>query len=477
MWKLGMLFAVVVVGCGGAARPPLEGPTEMRVVIEGSDNQAVVETTTSSGDWLGGSAAQTRVFVGADGQTYVGVWVDAPDQAVATERAPMAVSLVVDTSGSMSGQKIEHARLAAASLLESLSDGDVVSVYAFSNGVVEITPPTVLGAGNRGSLMQRVQMLQAQGGTNLYDGVRVGQSRLAEAPPTHPVRRLVVISDGRANIGPADPHSLGALAATGTEWGTQVSAIGVGLDYDERTLAALAVQSSGRMYHLEHPAQMAVIIEEELQLLAQTVATNAWIEIVPAPGIQVLEVLTPGASVQGGRVRANLGSLHAGQSREILFRAQVDTDRSGRRELASARFVYAEPGDARAERSQSVQLAYEVTRERTAAGAAPEADAEAPRVQAMVASYEASQAQLRAAEMLNQGRNEEAAQALHVAEQRLHTAAEAAPSMPAPARQRIMRQADDARRGRTRARSSTSAAESRGAALEMNDSAYGAMGY
>ncbi len=470
MRQMGMLCVVVLMGCGSSARPPLEGPTDVRVIVEGSDNQAVVETGVATGGWIGGSPAQTRVFVGADGQTYVGVWVDAPDSVAVTERAPMAVSLVIDTSGSMSGDKIQNARMAASSLLESLADGDIVSVYAFSNAVMEIAPPTVLGPDNRGWLMQRVGMLQPQGGTNMYDGVRVGESRLAEAPPSHPIRRLVVISDGRANIGPSDPHSLGMLAANGTEWGAQVSAIGVGLDYDERTLAALAVQSSGRMYHLEHPAQMAVILEQELQLLAQTVATNAWIEIVPAPGVQVMDVVTPGARIEEGRVRANLGSLHAGQSREILFRARVATDDRGARELASARFVYEDPANAGTEQSQSVRLSYEVTADRSVAQSSA-----APRVQAMVASHEAAQAQLRAAELLNNGRNEEAARQLQFAGDQLDAAAEAAP--PSPARERLMRQADDARRGSARARSAATPAESRATSLEMNDSAYGAMGY
>jgi Ca-activated chloride channel family protein len=313
-------------------------------------------------------------------------------------------------------------------------------------------------------------MLQPQGGTNMYDGIRVGESRLAEAPATHAIRRLVVISDGRANVGPSDPFQLGQLAANGTEWGVQVSAIGVGLDYDERTLAALAVQSAGRLYHLEHPAQMAVILQEELNLLANTVATNAWIEIVPAQGVRVLDVMTPGASVENGRVRMNLGSLHAGQSREVLFRAAVDTSSEGDRTLASARLVYREPGRSGAQQSQSVALSYGVTDDRDEV-----ARSQAPRVQAMVATHEASQAQLRAVELLNEGRNEEAAVALDGAGRQLQVAADAAPAAPAAAR--LRRQAAEVQQGSSRARRATTPAESRATSLEMNDSAYGAMGY
>ena len=66
---------------------------------------------------------------------------------------------------------------------------------------------------------------------------------------------MKICLDGRANVGPSSPEALGDLAARGTEDGVQVSAIGVGLDYDERTLGELARRSSGRMYHLEEPSQ------------------------------------------------------------------------------------------------------------------------------------------------------------------------------------------------------------------------------
>ncbi|MEM7607419.1 MAG: VWA domain-containing protein, partial [Myxococcota bacterium] len=116
-----------------------------------------------STSWIGGSALQTRVHVGADGQTYVGIWVDAPSDVAVRERAPMALSLVVDTSGSMSGAKIQHARLATQSLLESLQDGDIVSIYAFSNEVVEIAAPTVVSSSTRGTLMTQANRLHAMG--------------------------------------------------------------------------------------------------------------------------------------------------------------------------------------------------------------------------------------------------------------------------------------------------------------------------
>lgn len=457
---MGALLGVLLVGCG-TAPAAAQGGTRVRVQSGGGEG----------GDaWLGGSPMRTRVVLGEDGETYVGVWIDAPqDVPTVTERASMALSLVIDTSGSMSGDKITHARMAAARVLQNLADGDVVSVYGFSDGVEEIAAPTVVSPSTRGALVARVSELRARGGTNLYGGLKAGITRLGQASGSHPIRRVMLISDGHANQGPSDPASLGDLAARGTEHGTQVSAIGVGLGYDEHTLGALAVRSAGRLYHLSHSSEMASILEQELELLAHTVATDAHVEITPAPGVRFLDCATPGAQVSGGKVRVKLGSVHAGQEREVLLRAELDTTQPGRHPVGTARFVFAQPRGDGAPVVQEKRLSYEVTRDRRAA-----AKSAAPRVAAMVATHEAARAQHRAAKLLSSGDGQGAATELAGAERKLRGAAANAP---APVRRKLMRQAQGARGAASRARKVRSPNQGRGASLEVHDMAMEAEGF
>lgn len=461
MRKAMFLAMAAALGCGGGA-DTVEAQTT-RVTVSSSGGEG------GTNAWIGGSPVRTRVVVGADGETYVGVWIDAPDAPGRRERPPMALSLVVDTSGSMSGDKIQNARIAASSLLESLQDGDIVSIYSFDNGVREIAAPTTVSTNTRGSLMQSVQYLHAGGGTNMYGGVQVGVNRLASTPATHTVRRLVLISDGHANIGPSDPYSLGNLAGNATEYGVQVTGIGVGLDYDENTLGALAVRSSGRLYHLEQPYQMAQILQQEVQLLASTVATDAIIEIHPGPGVTILEGVTTGAEVSDGRLRVPLGSVYAGQQREILFRARVTANRTGNRNLATARFVYRTPDDERERRTQEVAIGYEVTRDQVAARGSAQ-----PRVQAMVANFRAAEAQRQAAVALNNGDRAEADRQYEFAESALVEGRTVAPA----AQRRVMdERLNRVRSTRSRARSAATPAAARGAALESFDAAMEAEGY
>jgi len=464
---MGVLAGCTVASPGAVAEAQTAGG--------GNGGATTTTTSTTTATWIDGAPLQTQVILGDDGETHVGVWVTAPDQlpdVPGGARAPMAVSLVVDTSGSMSGDKIANARMAAASLLEALRPGDQVSIYAFSTGVQQIAAPTIVGPGSIPSLMARLRGLHANGSTNLYGGLAAALAHMRTAPAGHTLRRVFVLSDGQANVGPSDPMSLGNLAAAGTEHGTQVTAIGVGLGYDESTLGAVAVRSSGRLHHLAQPGQMAAILEQELQLLAQTVATDAVIVILPAGGVQVLGVDSLGARQEGNRIVVPLGSLHAGQEKEVLFRARIDTSRPGERPLAQVRLDYRRPDGDRAPRRQAKPIAYRVTRD---AGAARRSVA--PRVHAMVANHEASQAQLAAVQALNTGDAATAERSLRRAATVLEEAAEAAPASPEreALRRRSRRMHDNA--GRARSAGAAGGAASRGAALDMNDEVMGVMGY
>ncbi len=363
--------------------------------------------------WVGGAPLRTRVVLEGSGEAWVGVWVDAPVTPGTRVHVPMAVSLVVDTSGSMAGEKIRNAQMAASGLLESLADGDIVSIYGFSNGVTEVAAPTVIDASSRGALMQRVGMLAAGGGTNIEGGMRAGVARMAQAPATHPIRRVFLISDGRANIGLMDPQGLGDLAASATEWGTQVTAIGVGYDYDPATLSAMAVRSAGRLHHLARADQMGPILEQELSWMSRSVALNARLEVRPAAGVTIVAGATTGAVLERGVLRFPLGALIAGQRREVLFRVRVEGS-LGRRSLASAQLVFDSPDD-RSARTQSVELSFEV-------GRAGSESPETPRVAAMLAQHQASEAERQAAQMMADGRRDEAIAALETARTRLHGA-------------------------------------------------------
>ena len=424
------LFVVLACALGGCAAAPLPAPiapdtTPAKSSADDTAKAAAIvrvaapdePSRSPTGPWVGAAGASDFVMAGVS-DTVLGVWVDVPN-ASQKQHAPAAVALVIDVSGSMAGSKIENARLAARALVEKLTDGDIVSIHTFSDDARERVAPTILDRGSRMAIDHVIDSLEVTGGTNLFDGLRLGESRSFSAPATHPVRRLVLISDGVANIGPSTPEILGELASRGAESGVQVTAVGVGIDYDEHTLNALAMRSNGRLYHISEPRELSAMLESELGLLQATAATNAVLEVVPAPGVQILGV--DGLRTEwgpNGALRFQLGTMFGGQHREMAIRVRVTAQVDGTHPLASVRFHFRDTADGNLDRVQEVVARYQVTSDHVAVEQHLNA-----KTQAIVTSQEASRAALAAVENLNKGSYESAEKDLAVAETKLRASA------------------------------------------------------
>jgi Ca-activated chloride channel family protein len=391
--------AILLAGCAsrGAAGPQLAAKVGEPAKPVVSDDPKPV--ANPGGAWIG-AATESDLVLASGGDQYVGVWVDAP-AAAPRVRAPVDVALVIDTSGSMRGDKIESARAAATALVSSLADGDIVSIDTFSERAMILVPPTLLDARSRSRILGTISEITPQGPTNMCDGLSFGEMHVAQAPADHPVRRVVVISDGIANVGPSSPTELGALAASGLRHRAQVTSLGVGNDYDENTLNALSVRTNGRLFHLSDPKEMAAILASEVKLLGATVASDAFVEIVPAPGVQIVGAeLVPVEPMGGGAVRIPLGALYGGQHRELLVRARFGAMRvaDGPRAIASVRLHYHDPNDGDLDRLQETVLRATPTDDPNAMALHPNA-----KTQSIVAMQTSAKMQMQAAQQVNSG--------------------------------------------------------------------------
>ncbi len=361
MRRASLFTALMLLTACGAA-PIARGPVvtsdgkvvETAVATDPAQTDVPKQNPTTAGTWVG-VATESDVLLAGEGNASLGLWIDAP-QTKPRARVPTDVSLVIDTSGSMAGAKIDNARRAAALLVDDLADGDIVSIVSFSDDARTLVEPTVLSTQTRTQLKARIAQLQPTGSTNMFDGLGLGESHVARAPATHAVRRVVVISDGIANVGPSSPEALGALAERGLRFHAQVTSFGVGNDYDERTLNSLALRSTGRLYHLSEPKEMSSLVQHELDLLRSTVATDAFVEIVPAPGVDLVAV--EGCRSErgdGGTLKLSLGALFSGQHREALVKVRIhDTSVTPSRALASIRLNFRDPDDGDVQRVQEV---------------------------------------------------------------------------------------------------------------------------
>lgn len=473
-----------VVGCAKASTTTLPQTPDKKV----SGDAAVASDGATAGGHENGDGASSSTWIGAapEGdllasgtrETFLGVWVDIPTHKP-VKRPPMEVALVVDTSGSMAGSKIENARSAATQLVNGLRDGDIVALDAFSDHARTIIPPTRFDHETRSQLLSQIAQLRPEGSTNIFEGLSLAEGQMQAAPETHPLRRIVMISDGQANVGPSSPEILGSVAERGLRFHTQVTSLGVGIDYDERTLDALSVRSSGRLFHIENPEQTAKILKDEMNLLDGTVASDAFVEIVPAPGIAVTGADGVRTEWRNDGERATLriplGALFAGQHREALVRVRI-TDPSmfegHSRSVASVRLRFKDASEGDLERIQEV-----VARTALSNDGAAVASAKSERANAIAAVVSASKAQLDAAQRVNDGNFVDADKELAKAQQALASQAQVAKDDAQKKRLQVAAEHVAQSRAATGAAAAAPAPAKRARALEINADAMHGYGF
>ncbi len=338
-----LLAALLAPDIGGSLTT---APSEVPVVEPPTSGPAVPLTTTvavatpvdAGPVQLRASLDQSAMLQGTGNERFVVIELEAPEE-LGDIRRPVHVAVVMDTSGSMAGRgKITHARQAAQELVGMLGPQDTFSLVTFDDRAKVVLPSApVLDTAN---LQRRIGAIQTGGGTNLFDGLAAGQAEL-QKDGLEGVRRVILLSDGKANIGVSDDASLRRQAGALVTSGVSVSALGLGLDFNEDLLAAMSDAGGGRYRFVDRPGELAEVFSDELQRIGKVVAREASLAVALPPGIVLEEVYGYEADIGNSGARVFLGDLHAGEKRKVVARVRVPTDRAGAVEVAQVDLRYA----------------------------------------------------------------------------------------------------------------------------------------
>lgn len=296
--------AVLVFWCGCASVQPARDPDTIS---------------------LSGALSNSHLTAGKLGELSARLKIDV--QALKdVPRPQINVAVVIDTSGSMEGNAIRDAREAATALLASLSDGDRLALIAFDSSTRVLVPSTEIDRGALANIRAQIAKMEASGTTDLAGGLQAALAEIARGSTPNGINRIVLLSDGIPN----QPPELSSLLEVARQHETAITALGLGLDYDETLLASLASKSGGTFRFLEDSAQVAKIFEEEVFQLKRVIARNTMLALKPGPGVTV--ATTPGVSTQVGANReiwASLGDLAENDQREIFVELTVEGRRDG----------------------------------------------------------------------------------------------------------------------------------------------------
>ena len=257
----------------------------------------------------------------------------------AAHRPSVNICLAIDRSGSMAGEKLDQARLGAIAALHRLSREDIVSVVAYDN-TVDVLVPASSGA-DQGAIDEGIRELTPGGGTALYAGVEKCAEQLRHALDSDRVNRIILLSDGQANVGPSSPAALGALGAELMAEGISVSTVGLGLDYNEDLMTELALRSDGRHTFVRRAADLTAFLDEELTSVTSVVARNADVHIHCRGGARPLRVLGRSADVVGQTVTTAFGKVYGGREHFLLVELEVPAEAAtGDKPLADVNVTY-----------------------------------------------------------------------------------------------------------------------------------------
>jgi Mg-chelatase subunit ChlD len=188
----------------------------------------------------------------------------APAPAGATGRPTLAVTVVLDVSGSMDGARIDNARGATEAIVGRLEAADHFSLVTFSDDSTLVVADGPVGPRRR-SIASQIHAIAANGATNLAAGLDRGYEQArARGIPEDAVRIVLLLSDGHANAGDTDFASLTARAAAAWGDGVRTSSFGLGLDFDSALMTAIAERGGGGYYFLAEASQIEPAFAAEL---------------------------------------------------------------------------------------------------------------------------------------------------------------------------------------------------------------------
>ncbi len=319
--KMRTAFAVssVILAMGGIvllrAKPSLgtSTPTSITTTTAVGQNGASFHGNGVHGTL---NLTHTRVTGGQHFFAELTMGADKTDNAIA--RAPASLAVVLDVSGSMSGEKLEQAKRAVITLIESMHSDDEISVTVYSDSAEVIQHETSVGS-VRGSLVEKVRGLRVRGGTNIPSGLRAGLTEL-EGVSRGRVRRIVLASDGLD-----DSRTMAdELAKRAFNEGITVSSLGIGVDFNESYMGGIASTGHGNFVFVNDERTLTTFLRRELDEASQTTAERATFNLRLPAGVTFVRAIGADARVLDGQLEVPMGALFAGDERRVVVELAAD---------------------------------------------------------------------------------------------------------------------------------------------------------
>lgn len=206
------------------------------------------------------------------------------------KRRPLNLSIVIDRSGSMSGQPLKQAINAARLLVEQLTPADILSIVIYDDDVETVFEPQLVK--NKDIIYTVLSRIRAGGCTNLSGGWLKGCEHVQAHQTPDKINRVLLLTDGQANVGVTDSKVLISTAQQKAQ-NDQVSTttLGFGSHFNEDLLMGMAKNANGNFYFIQTPEDLIQVFQIELESISSLIAQDLVINLIPQEAVKVEQVL------------------------------------------------------------------------------------------------------------------------------------------------------------------------------------------
>lgn len=206
-----------------------------------------------------------------------------PEPGQVKARKPYGLALVIDRSGSMSGEPRPAVRC-VRHIVDRLAPSDAAALVAFDDKVRTLVPAGPVGDGSH--LRQALGRIHEGGSTSLHGGWK-GADGLASLAAEAAIARVILLSDGNANVGEVDPQLIAGECAAAAQAGVTTSTYGLGRQFNEDLMVAMAKAGLGNHYYGDSAADLIEPFAEEFDLISSLYARNVKLSLGAPDGVRI----------------------------------------------------------------------------------------------------------------------------------------------------------------------------------------------
>ena len=244
-------------------------------------------------------------------------------------RRNLNLSLVIDRSGSMAGAPLHHALKAAESVVDQLEPDDILSVVVYDDEVDSVVPPQAVT--NKGALKNSIRKVKAGGITNLSGGWLKGCEHVKTRLDPQKINRVLLLTDGHANMGIQGPKTLTATSGQKAEEGITTTTLGFAQGFNEDLLIGMARAATGNFYFIQSIDEATEVFSIELDSLRAVVGQNLKVTLELADGVSLVDTLSLAKVSQNDASQAilALGELYEGEDKLLGLSLEISSAQVG----------------------------------------------------------------------------------------------------------------------------------------------------